>query len=130
MLRTPCANALALAFFSSLKAMAKSVVIFFRSSPWFALPASARSVSSKLLDQELDAFVAVAAVGKAGVGEEADHALVDLHALRRFRAVGGYRALAALRRDRADAVGDDEPEDDLEREQASPASGVSPSSAI
>jgi len=51
------------------------------------------------------------------VGQEADHALVDLHALRRFRAIGRYRALATLRRDGANAVGDDQSQHDLEREQ-------------
>ena len=61
--------------------------------------------------------IAVAAVRVAGVREEADKRLVELHALRVFRAVGRYRALRTLRRDRARAVGEQQADERLESEQ-------------
>ena len=73
--------------------------------------------AAELLDQELDALEAIAAMGKAGMRQEADHRLVDLHTLRRLRTVGGNSALGALGGDRAGAVGDDEAHERLEREQ-------------
>ena len=52
---------------------------------WQGLPSP---VSLKALDKELYRLVTVSAVGKTGVGKEADHSLVDLNAARRvFRAV-------------------------------------------
>ena len=51
----------------------------------------------------------------AAVGEEADHRLVDLNAAGGLRAVGGDRALGALRRDRARSVGDEKTDQDLQR---------------
>ena len=80
----------------------------------------------ELLEQELDALEAVAAVAEAGVGQEADHGLVDLHPLRALRPVRRDRTLGALGRDRARAVGQQQAEQDLVGEQlglAGPATG-------
>jgi hypothetical protein len=72
--------------------------------------------SLELIDQERDALVAVAAMGVARMGQEADHCLVELDPLRTFRPVGGDCALGALRRDRAGAVGQQETQQRLECE--------------
>ena len=72
---------------------------------------------AELADQELHAFEAIASVGEAGVREEADHRLIDLHAIRRFGTIRRHCALAPLRGDRARAVGDDESQEHLEREE-------------
>ena len=53
----------------------------------------------------------------AGVGEEADQRLVQLHALRLLGAVGRDRALRALRRDRTGAIREQQAHQRLEREQ-------------
>jgi hypothetical protein len=71
----------------------------------------------ELLDQECDALEAVAAVRVAGMGQEAHQRLVELDPLGRFRAIRGHRALGALRRDRAGAVGEQQTDEGLEREQ-------------
>ena len=60
----------------------------------------------ELFEQESHAFEAVAAMAVARMGQEADHRLVELHASGCLRAIGGDRALGALRRDRARAVRD------------------------
>ena len=51
----------------------------------------------ELVEQESHAFESVAAVAIAGMGQEPDHGLVELHAARRLWAVGCDRALGALR---------------------------------
>ncbi len=68
----------------------------------------------ELVEQEGHALEAVAAVRVAGVGQEADHRLVDLHPLGRLRAIGRDRALGALGRDRPRPVRDQEPDQDLQ----------------
>ena len=72
---------------------------------------------AELLDQEGDALVAVSAVGVAGMGQEPDQRLVELHALRRFRPVGRDRALGALGRDGARPVRQEQADQGLEDEQ-------------
>ena len=76
------------------------------------------------LDQERHTLKAVAAVRIAGMAEEADHRLVELHALRRLRTVRGYRALRPLRGNRAGSVREQQPDECLEYEQTSVSSGV------
>ena len=71
--------------------------------------------AAETFEQEGHALEAVAAVAVAGVRQEADHRLVDLHAAGRLRAIGRDRALRALRRDRAGAVGDQQAGQDLQR---------------
>ena len=88
-----------------------------RSMPWSAALGSLQAAVLELLDQVGDALVAVAAVRVAGVREEADQRLVELHALGLLRAVGRDRALGALRRDRAGAVGQQQADQRLEGEQ-------------
>ena len=85
--------------------------------PWSAVARVLQPAVLELVDQEGDAFVAVAAVRVAGVREEADQRLVELHALGLLRAVGRHRALGALRRDRAGAVGQQQADQRLEGEQ-------------
>ena len=71
----------------------------------------------ELVEQERHALEAVAAVAVAGVGQEPDHRLVDLHPARRLRPVGRDRALRPLRRDRAGAVRDQQADEDLQRQR-------------
>ena len=88
-----------------------------RSMPWSVLARVHQAAVLELLDQVGDALVAVAAVRVAGVRQKADQRLVELHALGLLRAVGRHRALGALRRDRAGAVGQQQPDQRLEGEQ-------------
>ena len=73
---------------------------------------------AELVEQEGDALVAVAAVRVAAVGQKTDQRLVELHPLRRLRAVGRHRALDALDADGARAVaGQQQADQGLEGEQ-------------
>ncbi len=69
----------------------------------------------ELIEQKGHPLVPVAAMTEAGMGQEADHRLVDLHPPRRLRPVRRHRALRPLRRDRPRPVGDQEPDQDLQR---------------
>ena len=78
---------------------------------------SVEPAALELLDQVGDALVAVAAVRVAGVREEADQRLVELHPLGLLGAVGRDRALGALGRDGAGPVGQQQADQGLEGEQ-------------
>ena len=88
-----------------------------RSMPWSGSRRIGQAAVPELLDQEGDALVAVAAMRVAGMRQKADQRLVELHALGRLRTVGRDRALGALRRDRARAVGEQQADQRLEGEQ-------------
>ena len=69
------------------------------------------------LEEEGHAFVAVATVGVAGVGEKPDKRLVELDASRRLRAVGGRGTFRTLSGDCTRTVGQKQSHQRLERKQ-------------
>ena len=73
--------------------------------------------AAELGDNEIHALVAVAAMAVAGVGQAAEHGLVDLHPAGCLRPVGRDRALGALGRDGARPVRDQEPDQHLQRQR-------------
>ena len=77
----------------------------------------AKADVGELLDEEGDPLIAIAAMGEAGMAEPAGDRLVELNALGILRPVGGDRALRSLRRDRAGAIRQQEPDQRLEDEE-------------
>ena len=75
-----------------------------RSRPWLGSPLSLLIGTGELFNQELNTLVAIATMGKAGMGHKTDHGLIDLHALWGFRTIGRHCAFGALGGDGARAI--------------------------